>query len=161
MTEGKGATTYSMSHDTAATYEFKDTTFKGGRKAGGHHHHGQHNHHRRVGSSSGQSVEDSDPTDGNGSLTYSATSSVHSGASAGESTDSSFADIMRVLDLQDGPELAALIKKEGITASEFRERHRTAASAASVASSLNYSTDGESALESALEGSHLIHTITG
>jgi alpha-ketoglutarate-dependent taurine dioxygenase len=152
MTE---ATTYTMSK--VATYEFKDSAFKG-RKTGGHHHH----HRRQTSNSSGQSVEDVDPTDGTGSLTYSATSSVQSGASAGESTDSSFADIMRVLDSQEGPELAALIKKEGISASEIREKHnRTATSAVSVASSLNYSTDGESALESALEGSHLIHTITG
>ena len=49
--------------------------------------------------------------DGAGSLTYSAASSVNS--AAGESTDSSFAGIMRVLDEQgDSKELAAVLEKE-------------------------------------------------
>jgi hypothetical protein len=97
--------------------------------------------------------EDADPTDGAASLTYSAASSC-----AGESTDSSFADIMRVLDLQDDKELAALMKKEGVsTASELKEKRGLHNSAVSVASSLNYSTDGESHLE----GTKLLQTITG
>ena len=95
-------------------------------------------------------------------MTYSAASSVQSGGSAaGESTDSSFADIMRVLDLQDSSELKALIKKEGVSSErELREKRGLpygATSAVSVASSLNYSTDGESALD----GSGLLQTIAG
>ena len=116
--------------------------------------------HRRGSKDSANSTsEDPDPTDGTGSLTYSAASSVHSGGSAtGESTDSSFADIMRVLDLQDGKELAALIKKEGVSsAGELRERRGLTHSGISVASSLAYSTDGESALE----GAGLLQTIAG
>lgn len=112
--------------------------------------------HRRGGS------EDPDPTDGSGSLTYSATSSVQSGGSAaGESTDSSFADVMRVLDLQDSKELVALIRKEGVSSPEELRAKRGLGSRSSVtpsvASSLNYSTDGESHLD----GSHLLQTITG
>ena len=120
------------------------------------------NKHKRTsshGKGSSVSPEDPDPTDGSGSLTYSAASSVHSGGSAaGESTDSSFADIMRVLDLQDSKELAALIKKEGVSsAGELREKRGFGTSGVSVASSLNYSTDGESALE----GAQLLQTIAG
>ncbi len=113
-------------------------------------------HHRRNHS-------DPDPTDGNGSLTYSAASSVHSGGSAaGESTDSSFAEIMRVLDLQEKGELKAIIKKEGVhSVEELREkrgmRSGTHYSGVSVASSLNYSMDGDSHLE----GSQLLQTIAG
>jgi hypothetical protein len=93
-------------------------------------------------------------------MTYSAGSSVQSsGSSAGESTDSSFAGIMRVLDLQDGKELKALIKKEGVSsADQLREkRGLPPASGASVASSLVYSLDGESHLE----GTKLLQTISG
>lgn len=66
---------------------------------------------------------------------------------------------MRVLDLQDTKELHALIKKEGVsTADELREKRRGYGhSGVSVASSLNYSTDGESHLE----GSQLLQTIAG
>lgn len=106
--------------------------------------------------------DDFDPTDGQGSLTYSAASSVHSGGSAaGESTDSSFADIMRVLDLQenDSKELRVLCQREGVNSvGELREKRGFAASSNySVASSLNYSMDGESHLE----GSQLLQTIAG
>jgi len=94
-------------------------------------------------------------------MTYSAGSSVQSsGSSAGESTDSSFAGIMRVLDLQDGNELKALIKKEGVSSAEqLREKRGLppASSGTSVASSLVYSLDGESHLE----GSKLLQTISG
>lgn len=100
--------------------------------------------------------------DDNGSLSYSsAGSSINSGASsaAGESTDSSFADIMRVLALQEGPELEALMKKEGIDPRTIAKVKAKAAGgdSSSVASSLNYSTDGESALN----GECVIQTITG
>ena len=98
--------------------------------------------------------QDDDPTDGGASLTYSAASSV-----TGESTDSSFADIMRVLDIQDNTELAALMKKEGVSSAlELKEKKGLHGnSGVSVASSLNYSTDGESHLE----GTKLLQAITG
>lgn len=112
--------------------------------------------HRRGGSGKQKTYrdEDEDPSDGSASLTYSAGSSIASSA-AGESTDSSFADIMKVLDLQDSEELAAYMKREGVT--DPSKYQRTKASTISVTSSLNYSTDGESALE----GVHLLQTITG
>lgn len=109
------------------------------------------NRHRRTQS------EDTDNTDGAGSLTYSATSSVQSGGSAaGESTDSSFADIMRVLDLQDSQQLKDYIKKEGY-ASVGDYKKKGMSGSQSVASSLAYSTDGESHLE----GTKLLETIAG
>lgn len=105
--------------------------------------------------------------DDNGSLSYSsAGSSINSGASsgsaAGESTDSSFADIMRVLALQEGPELDALMKREGLDPRTIARMKAKAAATGTVdsgsaASSLNYSTDGESALN----GECVIQTITG
>ena len=104
--------------------------------------------------------EDTDNTDGAGSLTYSATSSVQSGGSAaGESTDSSFADIMRVLDLQDSDQLKEFIKKEGCTSVDELQKKRgwSSGGGASVASSLAYSTDAESHLE----GTKLLQTIAG
>ena len=63
------------------------------------------------------------------SLTYSASSSV-----AGESTDSSFADIMKVLDINDSAEIATLMAKEGITDMTVQEYvQRAQAKAASAA----------------------------
>ena len=110
------------------------------------------NRHRRTYS------EDTDNTDGAGSLTYSATSSVQSGGSAaGESTDSSFADIMRVLDLQDSEQLKEFIKKEGCTSVDELQKKKGWSTSGSVASSLAYSTDGESHLE----GTKLLQTIAG
>jgi hypothetical protein len=153
-----------MTTSAAPTYTFEttsnqNTTKKNSFKSKKHHKRGSHNHsHHKP-----HDPEDSDPTDGSGSLTYSAASSVHSGGSAaGESTDSSFADIMRVLDLQDhdSKELRDLCKKEGVhSAGELREKRGlpAASGAYSVASSLNYSTDGESHLE----GSQLLQTIAG
>ena len=99
------------------------------------------------------------PSNGNGSLTYSAASSINS---AGESTDSSFADIMRVLDGHEGgsKELAAYLK---------REAARTTDEKSIAGESLAYSTDAESQMmkslatdaESALQGADLLSTITG
>ncbi|KAL3935590.1 MAG: hypothetical protein SGARI_002912, partial [Bacillariaceae sp.] len=127
-------------------YQFASSSYvstASGRKGGGRH--------RRTYS------EDTD-TDGAGSLTYSATSSVQSGGSAaGESTDSSFADIMRVLDLQDSEQLKEIIKKEGVSSVDELQKKRGYQSGASVASSLAYSTDGESHLE----GTKLLQTIAG
>jgi hypothetical protein len=98
-----------------------------------------------------------DPTDGNASLTYSAASSVNSGGSAtGESTDSSFADIMRVLDMEDSDELRDILKKEGVSsAGELRQKRMSAG--LSVASSSAYSADGETHLA----GTSLLQTIAG
>lgn len=111
--------------------------------------------------------EDADPTDA-GSLTYSAASSINS---AGESTDSSFADIMKVLDMQD-PQERSLAKERGMTPAEYHMhlqqqannpayqthggKHRS--SQASVTSSLQYSTDGESNF---LAGTDLVSAFTG
>lgn len=137
-----------MGNKKQPTFAFASSgsTFKGGR--------GRKNKHRRTYS------EDTDNTDGGGSLTYSATSSVQSGGSAaGESTDSSFADIMRVLDLQDSQQLKEFIKKEGCTSVEELQKKKgwTSSGGMSVASSLAYSTDGESHLE----GTKLLQTIAG
>jgi hypothetical protein len=112
-------------------------------------------HHRRL-SRDSEGGEDADPTDGSGSLTYSAASSINS--AAGESTDSSFADIMKVLDVQDSKELTSFLQKER----SHRRDER------SVAESLAYSTDAESQMrslatdgESLLHGTDIISTITG
>lgn len=144
--------TTTMTNKTQPTFAFASSTsnFTGGRgrkNKGG-------NRHRRSQS------EDTDNTDGAGSLTYSATSSVQSGGSAaGESTDSSFADIMRVLDLQDSDQLKEFIKKEGCTSVDELKNKRGWATGGgvSVASSLAYSTDAESHLE----GTKLLQTIAG
>ena len=102
--------------------------------------------------------DDTDYTDGAGSLTYSATSSVQSGGSAaGESTDSSFADIMRVLDLQDSQQLKDFIKKEGYASVDEFQKKKGLSGGMSVASSLAYSSDGESHLA----GTKLLQTIAG
>jgi len=58
---------------------------------------------RKPGKNVRNQIEKEDPSDGNGSLSYSASSSVQS--SAGESTDSSFAEILHVLDLGEETEL--------------------------------------------------------
>ena len=98
------------------------------------------------------------------SLTYSANSSVVSGGSeTGQSTDSSFADIMKVLDMQqdDGrsnKELQALLRKEGVSSTgELKARHRMMPSGTMSVNSLQYSTDGESHLDA----SQLLQTIAG
>ena len=121
----------------------------------------KHRRHQRTHS------DDGDPTDGSGSLTYSAASSINS---AGESTDSSFADIMKVLDMQDRSELGALMKDKMSPAeyhmhlqqqsnqSAHHHHNKARSSQASVASSLQYSTDGESNF---LHGTDLVSTITG
>lgn len=128
-------TTYGMSMDLPSSQKSKSRR----------HRRGNSNH-----------SEDADPSDGSASLTYSAGSSIASSA-AGESTDSSFADIMRVLDEQETKELAAYMKREGVTDPAQAYARKTKSTAVSVTSSLNYSTDGESALE----GAHLLQTITG
>ena len=115
-----------------------------------------------------QRTHSDDPTD-SGSLTYSAASSTNS---AGESTDSSFADIMKVLDMHDPNELGNLMKEKGLTAAEYhmhlQQQHaslgghyahnKQRSSQASVTSSLQYSTDGESNF---LHGADLVSNMTG
>jgi hypothetical protein len=135
-------TTYSM--DVPATNKGNKSRRHGHRRGSP-----ASNHKQRQ-----QTEEQEDPSDGSASLTYSAGSSIASSA-AGESTDSSFADIMKVLDVQDSEELVAFMKREGVK--EPSKYRQTKTSTMSVASSLNYSTDGESALE----GAHLLQTITG
>ena len=97
-----------------------------------------------------------DDTDGNGSLSYSAASSIQS---TGESSDSSFADIMKVLD--DSKDIAAFIKKNQPAAARTDEK-------SVAAESLAYSTDAESHIrslatdaESKLQGTDLIMDLAG
>jgi hypothetical protein len=139
---------------TQPTFSFGSSNTNFGSGGTGRGRKGGINRHRRTQS------EDTDNTDGAASLTYSATSSVQSGGSAaGESTDSSFADIMRVLDIQDSDQLKEFIKKEGCTSVDELQKKRgwTASGGVSVASSLAYSTDAESHLE----GTKLLQTIAG
>eukprot|EP00549_Striatella_unipunctata_P025458 CAMPEP_0118699822 /NCGR_PEP_ID=MMETSP0800-20121206/16158_1 /TAXON_ID=210618 ORGANISM="Striatella unipunctata, Strain CCMP2910" /NCGR_SAMPLE_ID=MMETSP0800 /ASSEMBLY_ACC=CAM_ASM_000638 /LENGTH=143 /DNA_ID=CAMNT_0006600173 /DNA_START=243 /DNA_END=674 /DNA_ORIENTATION=- len=137
------------------TYAFQDTTAPT-----------QHRKHRRGGrkDSSGNQQPTGDSESVTGSLTYSASSSINSGSSAaGESTDSSFADIMKVLDLDDSSELAALMAREGMNQDLLRRgagRVRAAGGgggAGSVSDSLNYSEDGESTMA----GEHIAQSVTG
>jgi len=119
-------------------------------------------HHRRQPSASSEGGDD-DPTDGNGSLTYSAASSINS--AAGESTDSSLAGIMRVLDVQDSKELAAVLEKE--RARKSHHHHGDRSVTAESQHSLAYSTDAESHMrslateQSGLQGTGLLGTIAG
>jgi len=142
---------------TATRYNFESTTTATyGHNSGGSNKR-RGGHHRRVGSDNLSAGGDSDAQDGSGSLTYSAASSINS--ATGESTDSSFADIMKVLDIQDSSELAAYLRKEAV---------RQGKDERSVAESLAYSTDAESHFrslatdgESALHGADLLSTLTG
>jgi len=130
------------------------------KRGGGSNNSKNSRQHRRGGSSS-SSVNDEE-----GSLTYSAASSASVSTAGGESTDSSFADIMRVLDKEDSAQLEELMKKEGMNSKLYKPkrsskrggRRSSKNTDVSVASSLNYSTDGESAWANhtqATEGSHL------
>jgi hypothetical protein len=101
------------------------------------------------------SENDFDPYDGNASLTYSAASSVNSGGSsiAGESGDSSFAAVMRVLDSEQPQELKGFIRKtEGGSSVHEPKGQKELQSGQSVATSLAYSIDGESQLNGASLG---------
>jgi hypothetical protein len=100
--------------------------------------------------------------DGTGSLTYSATSSV-----TAESTDSSFGDIMKVLETQgDSKELASFLKKhvqhhrgdeKSVAADSLAYSAKSATS-----DSLAYSADGESQLRSlATDGGSLVSHLQG
>lgn len=113
---------------------------------------GKKKHHRRKSSKDSEGGgEDGDPLDGSGSLTYSAASSINS--AAGESTDSSFADIMRVLDVQDSKGLAQVLQNHGI-----RQTKDERSVAAESQHSLAYSTDAESHLRSlATDGESHLH----
>lgn len=148
------------------TYEFKSTRSGSGGGGGGRtrkyssEHHttsDHHSHHSHFGGGGGDE----------GSLTYSsAASSINSAA---ESTDSSFADIMKVLD---GPESTREIAmylqhKEAAAAAATAARRQDERSVAE--SSLAYSTDAESMMRSlvtegestALQGADYISTMTG
>ena len=101
-----------------------------------------------------------DDADGGASLTYSTTSSVNSCSVAGESHDSSFADIMKVLDVHDGKDLASFLKRDFLTNSSKHGDER------STAESLAYSVDNESYTlrsqvadnESVLQGTDFVMT---
>jgi hypothetical protein len=167
----------------ATTYEFTSsgTAVGGGGKK-------KHQHHRRLSSKDSDNNQngDHDTVDGSGSLTYSAASSINS--QAGESTDSSFADIMRVLDVQDSKELAAVLQKERAARHYSNNSHhnfgshnnkhsyhrhggdeRSIAAHSITAESLTYSTDAESHMRSlatdaefsGLHGTGILSTITG
>jgi hypothetical protein len=132
-----------------------------------HHNHRRHNSHDNNSSSNNNNNDGSDdPTDGNGSLTYSAASSINS---AGESTDSSFADIMKVLDGQDTHELAAYLKHQAAKQHHNNNiNNHTSRDERSVGESLAYSTDAESHMQrsmgtdaTGLHGTDLLSTITG
>jgi hypothetical protein len=134
-----------------------------------HHNHRRHNSNDHSNSSNN---DGDDPTDGNGSLTYSAASSINS---AGESTDSSFADIMKVLDGQDTHELAAYLKHQAAKQhhnNKLNNNNHTSRDERSVGESLAYSTDADSHMQrsmgtdayteaSGLHGTDLLSTITG
>jgi hypothetical protein len=126
--------TYKFEAAANSLYEFHDS------KVHSHGHRASRQHRRGRSSSSQQSDSQSqqqDQADHNscsGSLTYSATSSVNSGCA--DSTDSSFADIMKVLDAQDGKDLASYLR-----GSSRRDEK-------SVAESLAYSTDADTHLRS-------------
>ena len=128
--------------DVALSYTFDEPTYEPPT--------GKRKNHRRAASKDSEGAEDGDPLDGSGSLTYSAASSINS--AAGESTDSSFADIMRVVDAHDSKEVSALIQKE--LARQAKDERSIAAESQN---SLAYSTDAESHLRSyATDGeSHL------
>ena len=109
-------------------------------------------HHRRGYSGSSDINGNNDACSVDPSLSYSAASSINS---SGESTDSSFADIMRVLDIQDH-------KKDTTTRGFWKSDER------SRADSMAYSTDAESygeslgtGYESGLHGTGLLNTTTG
>jgi hypothetical protein len=140
---------------STAKYTFDEPTYE---PAGG----GKKKHHRRAHSKgdASEASQDGDPLDGSGSLTYSAASSINSGSAAGESTDSSLADIMRVLDVHEtgSTELAAVLKQ-----ARNQKEDRSVA-----AESLAYSTDAESHfrsiatdVESALHGTRYCGTVAG
>jgi hypothetical protein len=152
----------------APAYELSSSGGAGGgknKKGNSKHHHQQHHHRRQSSnhSTNSSSNNDHDPTDGAGSLTYSAASSINS--TAGESTDSSFADIMKVLDVQDSKELAAVLHKERARHSNShfgnKQKHpyhhhhhhhpdeRSIAAQSIAADSLAYSTEADSLAYSA------------
>jgi hypothetical protein len=121
--------------DAVPTYEFRDVTAP------------LQDYSRRGGGgkprSRGNSYGDDD---GTGSLTYSAASSI-----TGESTDSSFAGIKKVLELhgETSKELASYVKKQHRAGDESCTADSLAYSAKSAASdSLAYSLDAESYMRS-------------
>ena len=130
------ATSKYVFEETAPTYEFK---------ASGN----PYSHRGRSRKNSYGDASD----DGNGSLTYSASSSIRS--SGGESTDSSFAEIRRALEAQggaDSKELAAYLKR-------LHHNHGGRGDEKSLAAdSLAYSTDADSHLRFAGGGDSLAYS---
>ena len=139
------ATKYTF--ETTSTYDVVHHAHESSTKQShrrGHHLH--HHHHRRTSSASSDPNSSDhggggsgDPLDCSGSLTYSAASSINSGC--GESTDSSFADIMKVLEIQDGTNLASFLRGGGGSSSRRDEK-------SVAAESLAYSTDADTYLRS-------------
>ena len=129
--------------DTAPTYEFRDSTAPLS--------------DRRKSRSRGNSYGDDD---GTGSLTYSATSSV-----TGESTDSSFAGIMKVLETQgDSKELASYLKKHVHRGDEKSIANDSLAysTKSATSDSLAYSLDADSYMRSlATDGGSLVSHLQG
>lgn len=122
------ATKYSME----ATYEFKEPS------------------HRRTSSRHSHHTDD----DGNGSLTYSSAASSANSAT-GESTDSSFADIMKVLDGQESSKDIALYLQQKEMVGRARHDEK------SVADSLAYSTDADTLMGRSLAYSTDADTLLG
>jgi len=101
---------------TTPTYNFSDTSKPSTRP--GHRRFSK----KKLGSNNHNNNE-VDPSDGNGSLTYSASSSIvsNSNSTAGESTDSSFSDILVQLDLHDESELHRILQQDDGT---FSKEHQ-------------------------------------
>jgi len=97
--------------------------------------------------------------DGTASLTYSAASSIAGDSTADGSTDSSFADIIRVIDAEElhAGKNSPLRRGAEAIPSEFESRNRKVESEQFVSGSLAYSSDGESNLE----GTNLIQLLAG
>jgi len=103
--------------------------------------------------------------DGNGSLSYSSAAS-----SNGESTDSSFGDIMKVLEGTDAREIAQLLQQHQQMQQPLPARRNPADERSLAAESLAYSTDAESMLQrsmftegesTALHGADLVSAMGG
>jgi hypothetical protein len=118
-------------------------------------------------------VEDDPTEDGNGSLTYSAASSIHS---VGESTDSSLADALRGLDVHDSKEIALYLESRrrdeksvaGESLAYSTVAGESVAYSTGAGESLAYSTDAESQMrslatdaESRLHGTDYLNSIAG
>mmetsp|Transcript_14719 Transcript_14719/g.23007 ORF Transcript_14719/g.23007 Transcript_14719/m.23007 type:complete len:283 (-) Transcript_14719:268-1116(-) len=156
---------------TVQTFQMEDTSSNpsAGRK-GFFSRKNQNRGGRRRGKKSNSNKKERDDSssllgdDGN-SLTYSAASSMDGSSALGSisqssCSQSSFSDIMRVIDLEDRDEMAGKIKKEFKSSKKSGTGRLKAflSSEKSTTSSLNYSTDGET---SALNGESLLQITMG